>query len=647
MMKYRPEIDGLRAIAVLSVLIYHIAPTVLVGGFIGVDIFFVISGYLITSIILREHGASSFSFSRFYTRRIRRILPAVWPVIYLSAVAAILLFPDEKLLDAFWSSISSALFFANHYFASKFGYFNSPGDHTLLLHLWSLSVEEQFYLLWPVLFLCVLKIDVSNKTRIAVFCGCALFSFFGAHLMSGTGRYENFAFYLLPPRAGELLLGCILSFYLYFHPNSRRYRVLGFIGVGFITYSLTTISHDSRFPGFVTIIPSLGTVFVLSQFSDDDFVYRKVLSHRVMVYLGKISYSLYLWHWPLLALPRYLFGSLGALSLMCLVVLSFLMAHLSWVYIEKPVRSSSLSLKKSVLYLYVIPLVLLVLIFTLRLPWHGDQTAEKPAPHSEFPVFCYRHGQSAQCIIGDKTRESKILMFGDSHAGHFRPYWDVVGRRLNVAIDAYAAQTCYPLFDFPDLRPSQDPSIHDKVNCIPHLALINDIVNEYDVVILAASWNIYKYSARMPINFDFSSQLERQIKYLTDAGKQVILMAQVPWFKNKSVESYRNGSLIPSKSLSAWVSAKNLSHGFETIDSVDRMNSELRVLARKYQGVIFVDPFESLRAKQDTSPIYEGELLYANADHLSVTGSVRLAEIASNRFLNKLKQFLRDEGDLD
>lgn len=308
-MTYRPEIDGLRAIAVISVLIYHYFPNVLRGGFVGVDIFFVISGFLITSIILSEYRNDKFSFKGFYTRRIKRILPPIWPVIIFSTLVAAAILPDDSYTSYAWSSVTSILFTANHYFAYTFNYFGALQSFGLLLHFWSLSVEEQFYILWPFLLLIIVKIKLTDKTKLLLLSLVALFSFLGAHLMSGTTSHDRMAFYLLPARSGELLVGCILA--IYQQSSIRKYYnlLLGYFGVALIVGSTVFITRYQTFPGFLALVPTLGTALTISQFKNDSVLYKKILSASPMIYVGKISYSLYLWHWPLLFAPIYLLGS--------------------------------------------------------------------------------------------------------------------------------------------------------------------------------------------------------------------------------------------------------------------------------------------------------------------------------------------------
>lgn len=504
-MAYRPDIDGLRAIAVLSVIVYHAFPNALPGGFVGVDIFFVISGYLITQIILRERASGQFSYAHFYTRRIKRILPAVWAVIFFSTVVAMLLFPIDQYLSFFWSALSSVGFIANHYFASSYGYFNSPGDHTLLLHLWSLSVEEQFYIIWPTLLLVIAGAPFSTPSKLIVLGLFALLSFVGAHLMSSTGRFENDGFYLLPPRAGEFLAGCIVAVAEGTKREKVHARNLGWLGVSLLLISLTFISRQHTFPGLYALLPCLGAALLLSHSAARSTISRAFLSAKPVVYVGKISYSLYLWHWPLLVIPGYLFGTTETITLLALLALSIVLAHLSWVFIEMPIRRSRLSF-------------------------------------------------------------------------------------------------------------------------------------QYDTIILAAGWVIYHTGERRPANFDFWVHLENQMRYWLKTGKRIIVMAQVPWYLNNSVESHRNIANIPTAWIKDWAIQLSAQKRFRLHPEVDAVNARLQALASRYVGVYYLDPMANTKTVSEStrSPYFQQQMLYQNGDHLSIDGSETLATLESSEFLRDL-----------
>lgn len=304
---YRPDIDGLRALAVLAVVIYHFNKQWLPGGFVGVDIFFVISGYLITGIIYSK--GTNFSFADFYGRRVRRILPAA---IFVTAVTLIagsfLLMPvDVKALSG--SAIASALSGANIYYwlFLDTSYFAASSDTVPLLHMWSLGVEEQFYLIWPALMIIAMRLGGKRLlVGAAVLIAAASFAVSEYYV----SRDPSFAYYMLPSRAGELLVGALLFLW----QDSRRTlttgaaNVAGAVGLLMVGYSLALLSETGGFPGIRSIIPAVGTALLIASGINQGSVLARALTNPLFRYIGLRSFSLYLWHWPVLAFYRYAYG---------------------------------------------------------------------------------------------------------------------------------------------------------------------------------------------------------------------------------------------------------------------------------------------------------------------------------------------------
>jgi len=354
-LKYRADVDGLRAVAVLSVLAFHVGFSRTQGGFIGVDVFFVISGYLISSIIFSDIAASRFSIVGFYERRIRRIFPALFAVLAVSsAVAYIYLLPSE-LVDYAKSTLAAATSTSNFYFWKHSGYFDSPLSQPML-HTWSLAVEEQFYITFP-LFLVLVRKFFPRRLRLSV-----VVFFFVSLLLSGilVWRKPGTAFYMPYTRAWEILLGTILSLGMFPRLRSAWGRNLAALaGIGLIAFAVLFYSADTVFPGFSALVPCLGSALIIGVGESGSSVVGKVLSWRPVVFIGLISYSLYLWHWPVIvlrqmgllvgigAIARFLPGisiSAHRFDVLLEVALAFLLGTLSWRFVERPFRSGSLRL---------------------------------------------------------------------------------------------------------------------------------------------------------------------------------------------------------------------------------------------------------------------------------------------------------------
>ena len=330
---YYPHIDGLRAFAVLSVLIYHAFPSLCPGGFIGVDVFFVISGYLITKGLLLDLEKGTYSIGNFYVRRIRRIFPAYITVIIFSLIVGCILYTGEKLEVLANTACSSALFVTNIYFDKTIDYF-APGAHTnALLNLWSLSVEEQFYVFFPLLLAALYK-WAPKYLKVSIWL-TAIISLATCVYAVNIVHNEQCAFYWLPYRAWELMAGALLAIQL---RNRFVNLKIGLVALLLLMFSFFWVSDAMSFPGIVAVLP-VGCAVILLMSGNYGMV-KGIMEHSSTVFIGKISYSLYLFHWPLLVFCRYaLYGVLNPAWIgLIAVVLSFAFSIFSWRYIELPLR---------------------------------------------------------------------------------------------------------------------------------------------------------------------------------------------------------------------------------------------------------------------------------------------------------------------
>ena len=431
--KYRPEIDGLRAIAVFAVILYHselvlFGHTLFQGGFIGVDIFFVISGYLITTLILKEiYKTNQFSFKYFYERRIRRILPVL---LFLTIVASIIsyfiLLPDS-LID-FGKSILSIIFFSSNFYFNYTG--NGYGqEHSLLkplLHTWSLSVEEQFYILFPIFLIIVIKFFRKHLLTVLFlsFLISLVFSEYCSRFHPGT------SFYQLPFRGFELIIGSLLS---YFELNNgggggrKSYSILNQIcpslGIvlilySFLSFNFTKILH----PSFITLIPLIGVSLII-WFSKKGELITDILSSKIFVFFGLISYSLYLWHYPIFAFLRYIYIFNNSIWIKLLsILLTIILSIISYYLIERPFRNKNIiSIKKLTTYILVSIIVLLSYSF---------YTIKTEGIKSRFPSIISE--KLTETENGNDIRDKKynrtdgklgeVFLFGNSHSGSLKYY---------------------------------------------------------------------------------------------------------------------------------------------------------------------------------------------------------------------------------
>jgi len=425
---YRTDIDGLRAIAVLGVLLFHAGVPAMHGGFVGVDVFFVISGYLITGIIIDGCRNGDFSFFEFYGRRARRILPALTLVLACSLAAGwfILLPPDYEALSR--QAVASALFVPNILFWSEAGYFDHAAISKPLLHLWSLGIEEQFYLFWPLIL-----VAVASKRKLSVGLLILIMSCSFAICVHLTATSSESAFFLLPSRVWELSLGALIA-----HAGQMGIRrsirstsaILGLVAIAAATVLLQS---DKHFPGYVAALPALGTAAVI--WAGRDTIVARTLSWRPIVYIGLISYPLYLWHWPLFSFGNYV-GVHGAMASLALLAVSFLLAALTYEVIEKRLRKWKIRIAAPRVSIALIGIAAVAIIVTISggRNYHY-QTTEQSDVASILATMKYNYGPpgrlntcwldgtgpqnlAPECSLPN-DRDDAILVWGDSHAALF------------------------------------------------------------------------------------------------------------------------------------------------------------------------------------------------------------------------------------
>jgi peptidoglycan/LPS O-acetylase OafA/YrhL len=361
-MKYRSEIDGLRVIAVIPVILFHAGLSTFSGGFVGVDVFFVISGYLITTIILSEMEQGKFSLLAFYERRARRILPALFLVMLVSLPFAWFWLLPKDMKDFSQSLVAVSSFSSNFLFWRESGYWDTASELKPLLHTWSLAVEEQYYVLFP-LFL-MLMWNYRKRWILGAFILIAGTSL--ATAQWGAYYKPSAAFYLLPTRGWELAIGAGIAFYFLYRKQAIRTllshklidEVLGLLGLMMIGYGIFVFDETTPFPGFYALVPTIGAGLIIL-FSSSQTMVGRLLGSKPLVALGLISYSAYLWHQPLLAFTRHgrhgMIVDLSEMTYAIIAFLSFPFAYLSWKYVEQPFRNGNGLSRKPDPYTHLTP----------------------------------------------------------------------------------------------------------------------------------------------------------------------------------------------------------------------------------------------------------------------------------------------------
>lgn len=445
MLNYRPDIDGLRAIAVLSVLFYHLDETLLTGGFVGVDVFFVISGYLITKLIVAElRSHDGFSFKRFYIRRVRRLFPALFATLSLSLAAAALLMSPAHLVEFGQSAVASILSFSNIYFWSSAGYFDSQSQLKPLLHTWSLSVEEQFYFLWPAIlvglyalqkhrliptFIVVMGV-ASLWLNLALFDNQAeIAGWFGDEDNQSKFDAQSTAFYWLPFRVFEFAIGALLVWIPPLTVTRRAWlSELSFvIGSCLVLYAVTRLNSKTEFPSTAALFPCVGAALMMLAGPTHRLAW--LLSNRLTVFIGLISYSLYLVHWPMIVLVKYRnFEDFSQIDKAMIVICSIALATLFYRFIEQPFRrpKSLKSAPNKPFLLGAAAAAILIITVNAHAAWSGGWLSRYPA--EVVAQLSYKKGDYTDYFWKNlynleqgfsHSGKPKVLVIGDSMAADF------------------------------------------------------------------------------------------------------------------------------------------------------------------------------------------------------------------------------------
>lgn len=593
--KYRSDIDGLRAVAVISVVLFHINKSWLPGGFVGVDIFFVISGYLITKIIYQDMTAGSFSYASFYKRRIKRILPVFFTVVIIVTVASSLVMLPADFLYYMKTVGSTLIFSSNMYFGYGVDYFSPNTDEYPLLHTWSLAVEEQYYILFPTFLILLMKILKGKRGLVNAMILLCVFSVAiscSLHLFPSWVKYN---YYWLPSRAYELMIGSVTAIAVRkAEAIESNGSVFSAIGAAMIAISLTFISESPGFPGFFAIIPCVGTALILASGGREAGFINKILSFKPVVMVGLISYSLYLWHWPVLSLMRYISndGSLTPIQIVIAIVVMFVLSYLSWMFIENPVRKSNYGLLRSFVIFFICPSLILGFfvygsIKSEGYPQRFGVNTKQMVLESTYMTTPFCHNtEIGNCIFGDKSKKPDTYMMGDSHAGHYSPMLDEVGKKLGFSFVAKTVDACYPLIDVNGQFPSKKEPFYTYL-CPQLIRKASVEYKSYKNIIFAGVW-----SEHFRIHPEAESWLENQVSTLTSEGHNVFLMAQVPTFKPGVYEhAFRQRfSIFDFSKITG-----NSSDLTTMRDGTDKnANKILKDIASKYKNAYFVDPISEL-----------------------------------------------------
>ena len=538
---YREDIDWLRAIAVLAVVAFHFEVPGPFGGFVGVDIFFVISGYLITGIIQSEVQSGTFSFARFYERRVRRLLPALYAMVALTAIPSFHYLLTSERQEFFRSVAAVVTFTSNFFFWFQTGYFDHAAVEKPLLHTWSLAVEEQFYLGLPLLLWALLRYARGSRIALPVAIGAMTLASFalGIWLMRTDGSAN--AFFMSPPRAWEFLVGGIIGiegFPVLRNVLAQKARVVALVLLAIPIFSLR---QGPGFPGFNALTPCIGAaLFIWSGIGMPTLKRSPYSPLHVARFFGQISYSLYLWHWPLFAFARFSKSSLvlDPLDKIALFALTVLISYLSWRFVEQPFRKGTLAPTRREAF-RVAGLTTAALlaasvggIVASRTPSDADRVALQLESYNDYKYQpLYRFGDCfapVGGVFGDaclafEAGKTNALLWGDSLAAHYfhglRKTTDP--QSLNILQATQAA--CMPTFN---------AAAQGVTGCRNFAAQMDASLtgSKPDLIILSADWLEY---ARPPRFDRMIADLRQTIAELNERGIPVVLLGPAVQFRTR------------------------------------------------------------------------------------------------------------------
>lgn len=656
-MGYLPFIDGLRAVAILAVVAFHAVPQLVPGGYVGVDVFFVISGFLITRFIAAEMAEGSFSLVQFYVRRARRLMPAaVVCFLAVTLLSAIVLLPDAFLYFG-RSLLAAMLMFANVFFYQTGGYFSAPALEKPLLHTWSLAVEDQFYLTWPILLVALWPL-LSRRLIIALAIGIAAASF--AYAEKTLVEDAEFAFFVLPTRAWELLLGALVALLDIRARMSRSVmEVLAALGAFAIVASFWWLNPDAYFPGLGALPACLGTAAIIVAGCNQMTIVGRLLALKPAVFIGLISYSLYLWHWPLIALSSYrLERALTVPEAAAVVAVAFGAAILSWWYVEQPFRKrhqqhlaptpSALDQRFILQALAAVMLIIgisMVIRIGKGLPQrYTDQTRvilSEMVTGNPVRRACDNYGNIFRndevCNLGRRKSEGQsydVALFGDSMADHWTPLVAKFAKEERLSFRQVTNGGCALLFGVTLLaRPEAK-----RRECANYRVEAEKFVAanpELKLAVISAYWEKWRKQVtilpsgvgagteRQGVGADvphglLEQSLRRTIAKFTSRGVRVLLIGQIPIYDALPlrciVRRLEGGEDI---SRCGMTRAKAMAQLSET-DAVLR-----RVAADNPMVGVWL-PSGAMCQEQYCSPMLAGHFLYKNRDHVNAIGSEAL-----------------------
>jgi peptidoglycan/LPS O-acetylase OafA/YrhL len=647
-LKNRPEIDGLRAIAVLAVILFHAEVPYVHGGFVGVDVFYVISGYLITKIIITQLHNNNFSFKHFYVRRIKRLFPAAFFLILFTVFFGSLILSPGKYIDLAKSAFFSSAFLANAWFAKHSGYFDQAAEISPLVHLWSLAVEEQFYLFFPVLLYLIYKkwSFLGIRTFLVTLFSVSLILSFAL-----SSDHPNSSFYLLHTRAWELCLGGLLVLFPVLNTQNKFItNALSAIGISLILLSIIFLSRGIPFPSYWALLPTIGTAILITSSHFTGSISNILLTHNYLVKIGKFSYSAYLWHWPVFVYYRIyiLERNFTFIESLILIFLSLTLGYISWKFIEEKFRYKKYSAKRvfrvallsSCLIMFISVSIFFSHGYSSRFPddvmrYTDRRAMSKVECIERIHIFSNYHDKF--CVVGKRwsTTKNKGVIWGDSHSLHWSQAFNALGKKLDIAF-VIAPEKCPPYLHTQYVKEFYPKFPTFTEQCTTKHRLMVDWLNENkDIrfIVMTAAWsgharmlydnkhkNNYLNTSpltnrRAEIGYKLSVRaLRKTINSMDLRDRHTLLLSDIPRPNRSLNEAYFNAS---TKALREQINASYLFLDEERIRNWHKYSDNaLKVISSENTNIDSIILTDKLCKEGKCITFINSELIYRDGNHI-------------------------------
>ncbi len=627
---YRPDIDGLRALAVMLVILFHAGFTTISGGFVGVDIFFVISGFLITSSIDKQMSQGTFSFQNFYLKRIRRIIPVLVFIMFVITIPAyFILFSDD--FENYSRTVIHTILSTNnfHLWIKSSDYFAESTELIPLLHTWSLSVEEQFYMVWPPLLLLLHK-KFNLKNRLLGVIVLLFLSFMLSVFLTHINM--QMAYFLLPARLFEMLLGAGLAIFWHKLPqfSQKNNNLLSIVGFFMMLLPALLLTQTNSFPGINALWPCLGAcLFIISGKEEVTMgIVNRCLQIRAFVFIGLISYSMYLWHWPLLVYVKYLGFELSKNLAIGVIVLTILLSFLSWKYVEQPFRYTyTYNFKNTLLKVLLPSVVICVAIYGIIDHFNGfpsrftqlsefDKDANFP---SKLRRDCYRKlriGNFHECGLGTPKDKPDGMLIGDSFANHSASFLEVLANDANLYFHDSAGGGYPVLGDVNDItgEPEFDPEFGLKRL---------ELAKKFDYIILAANWE--RFTNKESKNYQL---VFKTVQELVATGKKIVVIDPI---RETTPNDLHKMKMFKVRNI-AKIEKKDI-----LVPFYDRPEDYIVYeFKRKLPSIKIIDLNTVMCKGEFCDYEIDGNIVYRNSNHLNTSGARLIGERYLKSFGNPL-----------